>query len=894
MRPTVLPRAGVWLLRRFVDPEIRDWLIGDIECRYARLRVQGGTLRAHHWFWKQVVYGLLSTSPQDPVTIRRSIRRPDMSLTNFGSDLARDLRFSLRELLFKHPGPAAIAVLTLALGIGANTAIFSILNAVLLQPLPFADTDKLAMIWRDTARGETTWISAAEFLDYRDELAPVLEVATFTDQNVNLTGDGAPLRALAAAVSSNYFDVLGVEASLGRTFTATEEGPDAEPIALISDGLWRSYYGADPSVVGRDVLVSGTPRTVVGVLPPGLRLPVDYRQETRTELYVPMPYDRSNVPQRGDRGWHAVTRLTAGTTMADARQALDGLHDRWQQEGLFGSGDYTSPGLVNIETFLFGEVRPMLLLLAGAAGFVLAIACANVASLMLARGESRRREIGVRVALGAGRLRVVRQVLTESLVLALLGGGLAVLITSFALQLVRRWGPAHVPRLAEIGVDGSLLVIALGVSLVTGVLFGILPAAHAAGAQPKDLLAETAQGRGRQRQALRRGLVVAELALAVMLAVGAMLMVRSFTHVRSLDLGFDPSNVLTLRLELPDGTYDDAAVRTAFWREVIDRIEALPGVEVAGAARRLPLTSRVGDWSITIEGREKAPGENPNGDFQVVMPGYFEAMRAELAHGRLLSAADRADTVPVVVISEAMAATYWPGEEALGKRFRIGDEETPWYEIVGIVRGMKHNTVLEGPRTEMYHAVPQWGLAAEVPWGMSLVIRTQGDGRALVEPVRRQIAALDPSLPVADVRTMEEVVANATADTRFTMGLLATFGAVALLLAATGIYGVVSYSVRQRTREIGIRMAIGAVTSRVLADVVRDSVTSLALGVTLGVAGALALGGSIARLLVGVEPTDPLTYAIVIGTVVGVTLLAALVPARRAATIDPVVALRNE
>jgi len=894
----------MWLLRRLVDPAVRGWVIADIEERYARLRACHGILRAQRWFWKQVAYGLLPERPRwglpasrrSGASLRNSLspRRPDMNPLSWLGNVVRDLRLSLRELLVKHPAPTTVAVLTLALGIGANTTTFSVLHAVLLRPLPFAEPGGLAMISRDTARRETTWISIPEFLDYRDELAATMEVAAFGVQSVNLTGDGEPVRAQAASVSAGYFAVLGVGPRLGRAFEAGEDGPGAAPTVLISDGLWRRRYGGDPGIVGRDIVINGAPRTVLGVLAPRLRLPIDFREETNTELYLPLMFDRSNAPQRGNRSWHGVARLKPGTTMAEARQALDTVHQRWIAEGLFGTGAYTVPGLVGIEHFLFGEVRPMLLILAGAAAFVLAISCTNVASLMLARGESRRREIGVRVALGAGRLQVARQMFTESMVLALLSGGLALLITTIAVAWVRRWGPAHVPRLADIRVDGALLLIALGVTLLTGLLFGILPAIQAAGAQPRDLLAENAQGRGRRREGLRRALVVGELALAVMLAVAAMLMVRSFTHVRSIDLGFDPSNVLTARIILPVAAYPEDEAAHAFWRQAIEGIESLPGVEVVGAARRLPLASNMGDWSITIEGRERRPGENPNGDFQVVMPGYFEAMGARLVRGRLLADSDRADALPVVVISEAMAATYWPGEDALGKRFRIGDENSPWYEIVGIVGNMKHDTVLEEPRTEMYHAVPQWGLAASVPYGMSLVIRAQGDPLTLVEPVRRQIAALDPSLPVADVRTMEEVVANASADTRFTMGLLSTFGAVALLLSATGIYGVVSYSVRQRTREIGIRMAIGAAAGRVLAEVVRDSAVSLALGLSLGVAGALALGGSIASLLVGIDPTDPLTYTIVIATVVAVTLLSALVPARRAATIDPVVALRKD
>jgi predicted permease len=373
-----------------------------------------------------------------------------------------------------------------------------------------------------------------------------------------------------------------------------------------------------------------------------------------------------------------------------------------------------------------------------------------------------------------------------------------------------------------------------------------------------------------------------------------MLMVRSFAHVRATDLGFDPANVLTARVELPASTYGDSPTRLAFWTQILERIESLPGVEIAGAARRLPLASNMGNWSITVEGREPLPGENPNGDFQVLMPGYFEAMGMELLRGRLLTDADHDEALPVVVVSEAMAQAYWPGEEAVGKRFRIGDEGTPWYEVVGVMRGMKHNTVLEGPRTEMYHTAAQFALASGVPGGMTLVIRTESDPLALAAPVRREIAALDPSLPVADLRTLREVVGNASADTRFATGLLTSFGCVALLLAATGIYGVVSYSVRRQTREIGIRMAIGADRSRVLRDVVRDSAASLALGLTLGVAGALALGGSIAGLLVGVDPRDPATYALVVGTVVVVTLLSAAIPARRATTVDPVVTLRDE
>lgn len=825
------PALAAALLRRLADAEIRNWLLVDLARRYRFLEASVGRRQARRWYWRQTLHGIAS-----------NLRPPRTLLMNLAALLAsilQGVRFSLRQLLLRGPLPTLVAVVTLAIGIGSSTVIVAALNTVLLKPLPFDEADRLAMLWGDTAHGETTWISAVEYLDYRDQLADVASVASFADVARTLSG------------------------------------------------------GDHPEIVGGEIQVDGAAHTLIGVIPAGVRLPIDYREETTTAVYVPKPYDRSNLTHRGDREFHALMRLADGVSVSAARQAVRALHQRWEAEGFFGGG-YDGPGVVSVPEFLFGEVRPLLLILLAAAAFVLAIACANVATLVLARGESRRREIGVRVALGAGRARVARQVLTESVTLALLGGTLGMAVAWLGVRFVRQSGPAFVPRLSQLALDPSLVAIACGLSLLTAAVFGILPALHASRAQPRDLISESAHGQAPGRPGVRRGLLVGELALAVMLAVAAVLLIRSFVNLRGVDPGFRPDGVLTLRVQLPASDYSAGASRERFWETAVEQVQALPGVVAAGAARRLPLASRMGDWSITIEGRERRDDENPNGDFQIVIPGYFEAMGIEMVGGRGLLASDRADALAVVVLSEAMAATYWPGEEALGKRFRIGSQETPWYTVVGIFRPPKHNTLLEAPRTEMVHTVSQFAPAGGVTWAMTLVIRTAGDPMQALSPVRDAIRALDPRLAVAEVRTLRDVVAAASADTRFATALLSVLGAVAVVMAAAGIYGLVSYTVRQQTREIGIRMAIGLSREQVVSGLLRRSLRPLLSGLAVGLVGALTLGRTLQSLLIGISPLDPMTLGLVTALITAATLLATLVPARRAARIDPVIALRGD
>ena len=814
--------------------------------------------------------------------------------------LTRNLRPAIRQLV-KSPGFTVAVVATLALGIGANVAIFSLIKAVMLEPLPYRDADRLVMVWNTANRIEPTHLSLREIVSYREDASSFAEVATYTDINANLTGGNEPERVRAAAVSANLFETLGTSALFGRTFVAGEDEPGAAPSVVLGHGLWQRRFGGAPDIVGRTIPVNGLGRTIVGVMPPAVRLPVDYRVDRPSELWIPLTIDKANLGQWGSRSYFGVARLSDGVHPSAATSELAVISDRWIQAGFVkDSGDGgLARTAIPVQEFVVGDLRRPLLILLGAVGVVLLVACANVVNLLLARADTRRREVAVRAALGASRRDLMRQLLSESAILAGLGGVAGLALASGGLQTLVALRPAGLSRVEEAGLDPGVLMFTAGLSTITAILFGLVPALQLSRLGVASVLNESGRGeaRGRARLAVRRGLVIVQLAFSVVLVVGAALLLRSLIALNRTDLGFNPDRVLTGQLQLPQSDYPDDRSVIDFYRNLTDRLRSAPGVTAAGAARILPLARPIGDWSITIEGRALAtPNENPNGDFQSATPGYFEAMGMSLVRGRLITPADREDAPLVVVINDTMAARYWPGQDALGKRFQMGGAGTvlPHVSIVGIVRTSRHNAVVEEPRAEIYlpHAQLPRSLGG-AGRSMAVVVRTQDDPLAVAPVVREAVRAMDPNLPLADLQPMEQVTAKALAAPRFAASLLALFAALALTLAAVGTFATISLLVSERAHEIGIRIALGAERKTILAWILGEGLILASAGIAIGVAGALFLSRVLETLLYGVDRLDPLTFAIVPALLCAIAVIASLHPARRAASVDPATTLRQ-
>jgi predicted permease len=811
-----------------------------------------------------------------------------------------DLRLAAR-LLAQSPGFALAAIATLALGIGANTAVFSLIESVILRPLPYNRPANLVVLWNPAARSGTTHLSVREILAYRAESQTLSRVATYAETNASLTGEEDPLRVPAAAVSADLFDVLGVEAAVGRTFVEGEDGPDAAAVVMLGDGLWHRRFGGRTDILGQTIRVNGRPRTVVGIMPPGFQLPLDYRAERPTEIWYPLLIDGANPGPWGSRSYFGIARLADGVMPAQVATELKIIADRWVEAGHMRASPDSSlyRDAIPVHLFVTGRLRAPFAILLAAAALVLLIACANVINLMLARADARRREVAVRTALGARRWDLVRQLLIESLMLSALAGAAGVLLAKAAIQLLVILRPVTLPRVDEATLDVSAIVFATMLALVTALLFGLAPALQLSRRGVAAVLNEAGRGavRGRTRAGVRRALVVAQLAVSVVLVVAAGLLLRTLLELNRVELGFEPEGVLTAQLQLPVPDYPDAERVTRFYRDLIARLEQAPGVLAAGAVRVLPLARTIGDWSITVEGRPlAAPNENPNGDFQAVTPGYFTAMNTRLLRGRLLTAADHEDAPPVVVVNDTMAARYWPGQDAIGKRFQMGGTGTvmPPMEIVGIVRTSRHNAIVEEPRAEMYLPHAQLPRTTGGPArAMAVVIKTEGRPADYAPVIRRIVRDLDRNLPVADVRTMEDVTAAAMATPRFAAMLLGMFAALALTIAAIGTYAMISLLVTERAFEIGIRMALGAGRTTILSWVMREGLLLAGGGVALGLGAALLVTRTLTSLLYGVGSLDALTFAAVAVLLTLVAAFASWQPARRAAALDPVAALRQ-
>jgi putative ABC transport system permease protein len=811
--------------------------------------------------------------------------------------LLQDLRYAARRL-WREKTLSSVAIVTLALGIGANTAMFSLVSAILLRPLPYAEPDRLVMIWKPDEPGTTTWLAVPEAESYRHDVPSYSSMGYYTDGSVNLTGGMEPERVNAAAVTVGVFQTLGVEPLLGRAIDSTDDVPGSDAV-MLAYGLWQRRFGGDDRIIGRPIKVNGEDRIVIGVMPPEFRLPLDFREETPTQLWYPLGVTPNQRANWGDHSYIGFARLQRGAEPARATSEMDLALDSWIAAGNRPERDRTAMRreALPMQEFLTGGIRSALLVLSGAVGLVLLIACVNVANLLLARADARRREVAVRAALGAGRGRVLRQLLTESTVLALAGSVAGLGLTLASIRLLVALRPAGLPRLDQVALDLPTLGFTAVLALLTGILFGLVPALNLSRPDLAGVLKEGGPTgtAGPARHRFRRGLVVAEMALSVILMVGAGLLIRSLIALHRVDLGFNERNVLTLRVTLPGSSYPEAADVVSFFERATERIRLLPRVRSVGATRILPLSGTIGDWSITLKDRPAEPGENPNGDWQVVTDGYFETMGMTLVKGRFLTSADRAGNPLVVVINETMALAYWPDREPLGQQFHLGTRDQPWMTIVGVVRTSRHNAVVEGDRQEMF--VPHAQFPAQTgnaPRGMTLVVRTEGDPRDLMGPARGVIRVLDPGLPVSDIRTMEQVTSDALSAPRFTALLLGTFAAAALLLAAIGVYGTLSLLVAQRSHEIGIRMALGAARGSILRMILGQGMALAGAGVAAGLAGAFLLTRLLERLVYGVGAIDPVTFAIVPLVLAGTALLACAWPARRAAGVDPAAMLRRE
>jgi putative ABC transport system permease protein len=796
--------------------------------------------------------------------------------------LLRDIRYGVRGLL-KRPGFTAVALIALALGIGANTAIFSLVNAVLLQPLPFKEPDRLVWMWGNIRQGgNRASVSPLDFLDYRQQNTTFEQFAALSSLPINLTGNGEPERLTSASVSGNYFDALGVKPALGRTFGPDNEKPGNDQVTVLSYALWQRRFGGDADIVNKTVVLDGKTCLVLGVMPKNFNFPQS------AELWVPMNFERSMMKQRKAHFLRPIGRLKTGMTMAQAQADTDAIARNL--ENLYPD---TNTGwnlrLVSLRDQLVGNTKPTLFILLGAVGFVLLIACANVANLLLVRAAARQKEIALRTALGASRMRIVRQMITETVLLALMGGALGAFLATWGVEFLVAVSGDNLPSTANVKIDGTVLGFTLIVSLVTGVLFGLAPALRTMKLNLTDSLKEGGRsvGEGVQRNVTRSVLVVLESAVAVVLLVGAGLLVRSLIRLQNISPGFDSHGVLTMRIDLPEDKYSTLEKTTNFFQQLETRVGGLSGVESVGFISHLPLSGQLNDWPYTVEGRPPAsPDQGFDDDFRLVNTQYFKAMSIPLLRGRNFTDQEVLQSTRVVLISELLAKQVFPNEDPIGHRLVMGMSGEA-FEIIGIVGDIRHRALENQPLPAMY-------LPTYYGNGRNLVIRVQGDPVNLAAAVRREVKALDPDQPVSAVKTMDDWVATSVSAPRYRTSLLALFALIALVLASTGIYGVMSYSVSQRTHEIGVRIALGAGGFDVLKMIVRQGMSLVAVGLALGLVGAIALTRVMSSVLFEVTPKDPLTFAVVAVFLAFVALLACYIPARRATKVDPLVALRYE
>ncbi len=798
----------------------------------------------------------------------------------------QDLRYGLR-MLRKSPGFAAVAVVTLALGIGANTAIFSVVNAVLLRPLPYPNADRLVVVGERWMGGGGD-LAPPDYLDIAAENRAFEQMAAYKSWNFNLSAGPRPERVTGAVITTNTFSLLGVDPVLGRGFLQGDGGPGGERTVVLGYTLWQARFGARPDVVGEKISLNDEPYTVVGVMPRWFDFPDGAQLWVPPRFAVPehpLRLDVDPATMTGSHYFDSIGRLRAGVSVAEARADVDRVI-RHIAEARPDSEATNGAWIETLHQVQVGDIRSALLVLLAAVGLVLLIACANVANLLLTRGAGRRKEMAIRSTLGAGRAAIARQLFTESLLLAAAGGGLGILLASWGTVPLAGLIPEDLRNMVQPGVDGRVLAFTALASLLGAIFFGLTPALQGARFAPMEALKETGRSSAPGRHRVQRALVVAESALAVVLLVGAGLLVKSFLRLMQVNAGFDPTRLVTLKLSLPAARYPDKASQNLFVRQVLDHVETLPGVESASVTTRLPLGGGESHRGIQIEGRPSRPGEDLDTFYAVVAPDYFRTLGIPLLRGRDFSDHDDANSLRVVIINNSMARTFWPGEDPVGKRISMDDKPL---EIVGVV-GDTHQRDLTGPVEPMTYAV-----YAQEPWPfLTVAIRAAGSPASLMTEAERAVHAVDKDEPVFDVQTMSEVVEASVSPRRFYMLLLGIFALVALSLAAVGLFGVISFGVVQRTREIGIRLALGAQRSAVLRTVVGEGMRLTFLGLAVGLGAAVALTRLMGSLLYSVRPADPETFMAVSVLLTAVAGLASYIPARRATKVDPMVALRHE
>ena len=808
--------------------------------------------------------------------------------------LGKDFRLAAR-MLFKAPGFSIVATIALALGIGANTAIFSVVNAVLLRPLPFPKSEQLMTVWESNQRTGLNQgsVSYPNFFDWRSQNQVFAHLASSTQSDFMLTGRGDATRLRGIVASADLFRVLGVSPIIGRDFLPEEEQPGRR-VAILSQKLFQERFNADASIVNQSITLNNNVYTVIGVMPSSFQYPV---QNDPIDLWTTLSEDASGkepiTAQRGAHFLRVIGRLKDGVSKEQAQTEMNTIGARLAQQ-YPDQNAHKGVFVISALESLVGDIRPALLILLGAVALVLLIACANVANLLLARAVARQREIAIRSALGASRWRVVRQLLTESLLLSLTGGALGLVLAVWWSDVLVALDQANIPRSMQVGLDARVLLFTLAISLLTGIVFGVLPAFHSTRAELTEWLKEgRSSGEAARRNRLRNGLIVAELSVAIVLLIGAGLLIQSLWRLRHVDPGFNSENVLTFNVALPEVRYPSEK-RAPFYSELISRIKALPGVQSASNTVPLPLSGDRFALSFEIDGRPVAKADQPSSEFAVIGNDYFRTMGIPLLKGRDFNEQDQHNSTPVIIVNQAFAQRFFPGEDAIGKHIKPGistydDEKAQMREIVGVVGNVKLKNLSDELRVAVY--TPQ----TQIPFSeMTVVVRTTNDPHTIIGAVQNEARSIDRELPVFDIKTLKDYVNESVSTPRFNTTLLAVFASVALVLTIVGLYGVMSYSVAQRTGEIGIRMALGAQHFDVLKMIVGQGFKLVLIGLAIGLAGSLALTRIIRSLLFGVTTTDPITFAACGVLLTFIALLACYLPARRATKVDPLVALRYE
>jgi putative ABC transport system permease protein len=807
-------------------------------------------------------------------------------------NLIRDLRFALRTMARK-PGFTAIAIIIMALGIGANTAIFSLVRAVLLRPLPFANPERLAMVWEDAAfvGFPKNTPAPANYADWKTRNEVFEDMAAVTNRDFNLTGDGEPEKVYAYGVTASFFPLLGVEPALGRVLAPADDRPEAGKVVVISYPLWQSRYGGDTGIIGRDILLDDEKHTVVGVMPRGFQF-----LDPEVRLWVPAALTPRQLASRGNHYLQVVARMKPGVTLAEANNNIKTITAQIARD-YPDQAARLDANVIALSEELTGDTRRPLIVLLVAVAFVLLIASANLANLLLSRALGRSKEVAVRTALGATRGRLVRQLITESVLLSFAGGAAGVVVAICSFEFLRQLIPPSLSLFVDLRIDAMVLVFTLTLAVVTGMVFGLAPALQSS---KVDLNEALKQGGGRTslsagHRRLQNAMIIGEVALAMVLLVGAGLLIKTFAHLRDQYASLRAESVLALRTQLPESRYKEPARRFAFYKQVLEGVNALPGVVAAAYTTSVPLDWRGGTNGILIEGRAIERGVDYDANHRQISPDYFKAMGITLKEGRTFSDGDHQQSLPVAIVNETMAREFWPGDNAIGKRFKTGgpDEKDPWITIVGVVGDIKQMGAETAVKAEMYMPYQQ---VADQPWyaPRDLVIRTSVEPMSLVQAVTARVHEVDADQPVSNIRTMKEVLGKEFGQRETGTILLGVFAALAMLLAAVGLYGVLSYFVSQRIPEFGVRMALGAQSRDILWLVLKRGMGLVMLGIAIGMAAAFALTRLMQSLLFEVSASDPLVFAVIALLLAVVAFLACVIPARRAMKIDPMVALRYE